>query len=94
MIFVASSRPLRSLFAAGASDDLAYLLDVLADAGDGVAASQDERCESEGEYFFHKILSNESTNRLSFGTWLAKNDRQSRIIEQFAGQSPVLTGGL
>jgi hypothetical protein len=46
-------RPLRFLFAAGAGDDLAYFLDVLADAGDGIAACQGKGDEGESEYFFH-----------------------------------------
>jgi hypothetical protein len=43
------------LFAAGSLDYLAGALDILAHAGDGVAACDGQCYEREGEYLFHVI---------------------------------------
>jgi hypothetical protein len=43
------------LFPARASNNLADLLHVAANAGDGVAAGEEQGDQGQGEYFFHGV---------------------------------------
>src|SRR5450830_2190240 len=43
------------LFSAGAFDGLADFLHILAEAGDGIAAGQDEGSDGDGEQGFHDV---------------------------------------
>jgi len=44
------------LFSAGAGNDLADFLHIAAEAGNGVAAGQDDGGDGEGEEFFHSVF--------------------------------------
>jgi hypothetical protein len=55
--------PIKCLFSACASDNLADLLHIPADAGDGVAAADHEGDEGEGDDFLHAVPDIFNSNR-------------------------------